>query len=190
MEREGGMGIERGGLLVRHAGREDGLWVARTHLEKREPDMAAVMAERGWSREEFMAKVAPFEVLESEGNILVTTGINLMLDLLIGAGGTVFSNANAHIGVGDSTTAAAQGQTDLQAATNKLRKAMVATYPQRGTRDVTFRSDFGDSDANFAWEEWGTFNASSAGTMLHRKVENKGTKSSGTWTFTIVVSIS
>jgi hypothetical protein len=69
-------------------------------------------------------------VREADGNILVTAGITLLLNLLIGAGGTVYSNANANLGIGDSTTAAAIGQTDLQAASNKVRQAMDATYPQ------------------------------------------------------------
>ena len=132
----------------------------------------------------------PYEVIEVDGNILVNTGIALMEDLLIGAGGTVFSNANAHLGVGDSTTAAAASQTDLQASTNKFRKAMEATFPSRSAQTLTFKSSFGTGDANFAWEEWGTFNASSAGTMLNRKVQSFGTKSSGTWVLTATITIS
>jgi len=126
-----------------------------------------------------------------EENLLVNTGIGLLEDLLIGAGGTVFNNANSHIGVGDSTTAAAASQTDLQAATNKLRKAMEATFPSRASQTLSFKSVFGTSDANYAWEEFGIFNAAAAGTMLNRKVENKGTKASGeTWTITVTVTIS
>ena len=132
----------------------------------------------------------PYEVIEAEGNILVNAGIGLLLDLLIAAGGTAYSNANAHIGVGDSSTAAAAGQTDLSAATNKLRKAMEATYPSRTSQTLTFRSSFGSGDANFAWNEWAIFNASSSGTMLNRKVASFGTKSTGTWIITATVTIS
>ncbi len=132
----------------------------------------------------------PYEVIEVEGNILVNAGIQLLLDLLIGAGGTVYSNANAHIGVGDSSTAASASHTDLQAATNKLRKAMESTYPSRVSQTMTFRSSFGSSDANFAWNEWAIFNASSSGTMLNRKVASFGTKTTGTWVITATVTIS
>lgn len=108
-----------------------------------------------------------------------------------GTTGTSFDNANAYIGVGDSTTAFAATQTDLQAATNKLRKAMDATYPTTAANVLTFRSTFGTSDANYAWQEWGVFNASSAGTMLNRKVESLGTKpSSQTWQFTVTLTLS
>jgi len=108
----------------------------------------------------------------------------------IGASVTAFNNANAHIGVGDSTTAFAVGQTDLQASTNKTRKAMDATYPSGGVNVLTFRSTFATGDANFAWQEWGVFNDPSAGIMLNRKVESLGTKTSTqTWQFTVVLTI-
>jgi hypothetical protein len=42
-----------------------------------------------------------------------------------------YTNANARLGVGDSSAVFAATQTDLQAVTNKLRKAMDASYPQR-----------------------------------------------------------
>lgn len=108
----------------------------------------------------------------------------------IGEAVTTFANANARLGVGDSTTAFAATQTDLQAATNKLRKAMEATYPTRATNVLTFRSLFATGDANFAWQEWGVFNAASAGTMMSRKVESLGTKTSAqSWQLTTTITI-
>lgn len=130
----------------------------------------------------------PYEVSILPGNITVNAGIQLMLDLLIGAGGTVYNNANAYIGVGDSTTSESASQTDLQAATNKLRKAMSAGYPSRSGQTLTFRSVFGPSDSNYAWNEFAVFNAASAGTMLNRKVNSQGTKASGqTWTIDLAI---
>jgi hypothetical protein len=120
---------------------------------------------------------------------LTDAGRNHLVQAGIGAGVTAFNNANAHIGVGDSSTAFAVGQTDLVAATNKLRKAMDATYPSGGSNVITFRATFATGDANFAWNEWGIFNASSAGTMLQRKVESLGTKTSAqTWQFTTTLT--
>jgi len=133
--------------------------------------------------------VQPYEVVERDGNLLVTAGITLMLTLLIGGGGTVYSNANANLGVGDSTTAAAIGQTDLQAATNKLRKAQDATYPQVATNVITFRSSFATGEANYVWNEVAAFNANSAGTMLNRLVSSLGTKASGVWVLTLTITI-
>lgn len=114
----------------------------------------------------------------------------VMAPAIIGAAYTAFNAANAHLGVGDSTTAHAIGQTDLVAVTNKLRKAMDATFPTNSSGTLTFKSTFGTSDANFAWQEWGVFNASSSGTMLNRKVQSLGTKpGSEQWVLTVTVAI-
>jgi hypothetical protein len=116
--------------------------------------------------------------------------VTAIAQLLIGEAFTTFANANAYLGVGDSSTAFAKAQTDLQAATNKLRKAMDATYPQRSTAQLTFRSTFGTSEANFAWNEWGVFNASSSGTMLNRAVSSLGTKqNTQSWQMTGQVTV-
>lgn len=160
-----------------------GRWRADWRLDKYDGEVTPEQIDAGL--------VEPVESLDLPGNILVTAGITLLLNLLIGAGGTVYSNANAHLGVGDSTTAAAIGQTDLQASTNKLRKAMDATYPSVSTNVLTARATFGTSDANFAWEEVALFNASSSGTMLNRKVGALGTKTSAaTWVLTLTITIS
>ena len=103
---------------------------------------------------------------------------------------TAFSNANATIGVGDSTTAYAATQTDLQASTNKLRKAMDSTYPTVAGNVLTFRATFGTAEANWAWQEWAVFNAASGGTALSRKVESLGTKTSAqSWQITATITL-
>lgn len=108
---------------------------------------------------------------------------NAARDLVVAAlvSGTIspaFNNANASIGVGDSATAYANTQTDLQAATNKYRKGMDATYPTVATNVLTFRATFTTGEANYAWNEWGVFNTTSqsGGTILNRKQEALGTK--------------
>jgi hypothetical protein len=147
------------------------------------------------------AEVALYERLEREGNLLLIGGASALFQYMLGNGTTTaaqaltyFNNANARIGVGDSTTAAADTQTALQAATNKLFKAMDATYPQHtdstgtaGSKSVTFKSTFGTADANFAWQEWGIDNGTR---LLNRKVESLGTKTSAaTWALTITLSL-
>lgn len=121
---------------------------------------------------------------------------NAMRDLIaadvIGETVTEFTNANAAIGVGDSATAFAATQTNLQAATNKLRKAMESGYPSRATNVLTFRSLFSTAQANFAWEEWGVFNDpdDGEGTMFNRKVESLGTKTSAqAWQITVTLTV-
>lgn len=110
---------------------------------------------------------------------LTTAALANIADAIMGGTTfTKFTNAAAHIGVGDSNTTFSAAHTDLQASTNKVRKAMESSYPSRSTAALTFRSVFGTSDANFDWEEWGVFNASTSGEMLNRKVEDLGTKTS------------
>ena len=121
---------------------------------------------------------------------LTNAARDLIAQALIGEAFTSFANANARIGVGDSSIVFGASQTDLQASTNKLRKAMEAAYPTRASNALTFRSIFGTSEANFAWNEWGVFNAASAGTMLNRIVASLGTKTSAqSWQFTVTVTV-
>ena len=122
-----------------------------------------------------------------------------------------FTNADSKIGVGDSTTAAAVAQTDLQAASNKLRKAVDATFPllvgdqytranpttgatetvTLTDRQIVFRSTYASSEANYSWQEFAIFNAASGGTMLDRFVSNQGTKVAGqVWEVTITLTFS
>ncbi len=120
---------------------------------------------------------------------LTLAGRNHLAQTVIGEAVTAFTNATSHIGVGNSTTAFTNTDTDLIGA-SKARKAMDATYPTRATNVLTFRSTFGTGDANFAWAEWGVFNAATGGTMLNRKVEALGTKpSTQTWQFTVTLTV-
>lgn len=121
---------------------------------------------------------------------LTNAGRDAIASAIVADSFTAFSNANAHIGSGDSNTAFAASQTDLQASSNKLRKAMEATYPQRTDNVLTFRSLFGTSDANWDWEEWGIFNDDTAGVMLTRKAESLGSKTSAqSWLLTTTLTV-
>lgn len=147
----------------------------------------------------------PYDVLERDHNLLLYGGASVQWQTLIGNGTatagqalTYFNNAQAAIGVGDSTTAVAATQTDLQAATNKLRVAMDATYPTHtdgttsGSASIAFRSTFGTSQANWAWQEWVVANSATNGTgrCLNRKVESLGTKTSAaSWQMTVTLSL-
>jgi hypothetical protein len=133
-----------------------------------------------------------FHVAEIDGNILLNEGIGALLDLLCGLGSpTAFSNANAYIGVGDSSTAESAAHTGLQASTNKLYKAMQASYPSRSGQTVTFRAVFTSAEANWAWNEFTVSNGSSdASVNLNRKVSAQGTKASGqTWTVDVSITL-
>lgn len=192
---------------------------ARVHLAKYRTPEAELMdalglhdlseLERIKADEQLRALTAlglrPYDVLERDHNLLLYGGASVQWQTLIGNGTatagqalTYFNNAQAAIGVGDSTTAAAATQTDLQAATNKLRKAMDATYPSHtdgtssGSASIAFRSTFATTDANWAWQEWVVANSATNGTgrCLNRKVESLGTKTSAaSWQMTVTLSL-
>jgi hypothetical protein len=146
----------------------------------------------------------PEEIIEIQGNLLLNAGIQRMEDNLIAvpASTAVFDNTHSRIGVGNSTTAEAATQTDLQAAagsSNRQFKLQNASFPVRpgsnGNQSVDWRSDFTSGEANFAWQEWGIDNGTANSTtvsapMLNRKVQSLGTKTTGTWTMTGTITIS
>jgi hypothetical protein len=156
----------------------------KDEIEARLIEKGFVGAELDLYARQLLASREVYPIHEAESfNTLVTVGLQLWEDLLIGAGGTVYNNANAALGVGDSSTAFAVGQTNLQGAvnvTNRVRKAMDATFPSRAANVVTWRSTFATTDANFIWNEWAIFNSvtDGSGTMLNRAVTNLGTKTS------------
>ncbi len=72
-----------------------------------------------WTYEQIAAGRAdkPYEIFEHEGNLLMTAGATALWNGLSTAGlATPFNTTNAQIAVGDSTTAASAGQTDMSAA--------------------------------------------------------------------------
>lgn len=121
---------------------------------------------------------------------LTTSGAQFLAKAATGLNSpTLYSAGNAHVGVGDSATAFATSQSDLVAATNKLRKLVSSISESAGV--LTAVATFGTSEANFEWVEWGLFNASSGGTMLGRKVESPtlGTKvNTQVWTLTATIT--
>ena len=107
-----------------------GLWKVRTTLEKYHEDIAPFKGREHVFHELY----TPYETIGKVGNSLLNEGINNMWSLICGdAGADAYNNANARLGVGDSDTAEAATQTDLQAATNKVYGAMEASFPTYGT---------------------------------------------------------
>lgn len=144
-----------------------------------------------YANDEAFERGEAFETVEVPGNALLGEGITAMLTLITGGAETAYNNANAYLGVGDSTTAESSAHTDLQATTNKLYKAMSASYPQVSGSTMTFRAVFGSTDANYAWNEFTVSNASSGtGKNMNRKVSAQGTKAAGqTWTLDLTITL-
>lgn len=118
---------------------------------------------------------------------LTAAGINFLSQAAVGLG-IPFNSSNARLGIGDGTGAFASEQTDLL-GTNNIRKAMDEGFPTVTPPTVAFRATFEPGEANFAWNEWGVFNAASEGVMLNRIVESNGTKQSNqTWILEVAIT--
>jgi hypothetical protein len=247
---------------------ECGKWLVATQVRKFWGDIDAYRARYGKAEGEarFFLEHKPYDVVNSVGNMLMVGGGSKIMEALIGNAPTYLNNANAYLGVGDSTTAEARSQTDLQASTNKARVGMDSGKPLHSTGtavktitgatnaspivitstahgysngdfvhisgvagntaanglfaiqnvaantfelvgstgsgaytsggDVTkfnaavWSATFGPSVANFAWNEWGLFDASTGGVMANRKVVSLGTKASpATWQLIVGASV-
>lgn len=130
-------------------------------------------------------------------NDITTAGFEHALDKIFGLDSVpALDNAEAWLGVGDSTTPFSIAHTDLQGTTNKVYRHMDATYPSRVGQTVTLRATFPAGEASFAWREYGilwsaTAGAASPGGLFSRRVQNLGTKAAGdTWILTAAVTLS
>lgn len=149
-------------------------------------------------------RAQPYEVIDSTGNLALRGGASVMWEALRGAGSTAstsakkYFNGTAAIGVGNSTAAAAATQTALQGG-SQLYKALTGGYPTHTTgstaatvADIVYRSTYGPTEANFAWQEWALANKATTTQrrLLNRKVQSLGTKTSAaSWTFTITLTL-
>jgi hypothetical protein len=136
--------------------------------------------------------VSPDDVAHEEGNLMVTVGLNLLTSLLIGAGGNAFSHANAIVGVGNSSTAAAVGDTHLGgdgSTTTAWYQQADASYPTQANGLITANATVATGNANWAWNEWcfatGSGTITAGGTlasvatgvvMINHKIASLGTK--------------
>ena len=149
----------------------------------------AKQLQNGASIERFIDKLRAVRTVE--GNVFLNEGITFIWQAVTGATGlTYFDGSNSYIGVGDGTTPEDPSQTGLQ-GTNKYYKLVDSGYPQVSGNAVKFRATFGSNEANFSWKEWTVANGNSdAAVNLNRKVQDMGTKASGTtWTIEVQLQI-
>jgi hypothetical protein len=118
-------------------------------------------------------------------NLVVTVGKNYIASRMKDATAT----AMTHMELGTGTTAAAVGDTTLQAAISGSRVTLASTTVT--TNSVAYVASFPAGTGTGAVTEAGIFNAASAGTMLCRtvfSVVNKGAADAMSVTWTITVS--
>ncbi len=179
---------------------EDTVAAMMVHTDGRDP--------AGHEIEDLVARglFAPDEIHIEDGNLLTTAGLGRLTSLFEGAGGAVFNNADAIIGVGSSSTAATVSDTALGgngSTTTAYYRGADSGYPTQSGGTISCNATVGTSDANFAWNEWclaiGTGTITPGGTlasvatsplMFNRKVASLGTKASGSiWTLQATCTI-
>ena len=101
-------------------------------------------------------------------NLIVTVGKDAILRYISNITGGGYAD---DIGVGDSTTAAAVGQTDLQASSNVLWKTIVTADRVFITPTLYLSVDFGYSEANFTWNELGIRDSQGTPILWARQID-------------------
>jgi hypothetical protein len=120
-------------------------------------------------------------------NLVVTVGKYHIADQLADQGEAAMS----HMAVGTGTTAAAAGDTALQAEIDRNALTSVTQGESTDANKVTYVCDWAAGDGTGAISEAGIFNHASAGTMLCRSVfpvKNKGASDTLTMTWVLTIS--
>lgn len=174
--------------------KENGRWKAFWVIDKFNDsnNRLSKILKKGVSIKDLVALVDPSLYIGQEkmkGNLLLNTGIDEIWNLIVGDSVNHFAFANCKIGVGNDNTAAQATDTDLVGGSTAY-VTMDATYPTSSSQAVNFRATFGSGVGTFAWEEF-VIKQDTSSICLNRKVESKGTKSSGeTWVITLTITLS
>ena len=145
-----------------------------------------------WIIEKFDGEMELYETEVIDGNLILVEGMEEFMKVACGLGGTAFSSANAHIGIGDGTTVASANQTGLTGA-NKTYRPMDGSFPQVSGNVMTFRSTFGATFGNHAWREFTVANGNSdTAKNLNRLVETplRVKVAPDTWVISLQITIS
>ncbi len=121
-----------------------------------------------------------------EKNLVVSAGLNAILDRLVGTSEAVMS----HMALGSGSTAAAAANTALETQLGSREALDSSTVT---TNSVAYVCSFEAGDGTGAVTEAGIFNAASSGTMLCRSVFSVINKAASdslsiTWTITITAT--
>ena len=143
---------------------------------------------------------------EAFGNLLVTVGLDAITKLLIASGGPqAFSGpTRAIVGVGATSTSASTSDTALGAdGGSAYYQGCDSANPTQSNGVITCVATYTTGNANFHWQEWcwatctgsitpgATLASVATGTKLwNHKIQDLGTKASGSWVLTATVTIS
>ena len=102
-------------------------------------------------------------------NLVVNAGKESILKYLGNITGGGYAN---QVGVGDSTTSPAVGQTDLQASTNKVWQTIAAADRVFLNNTLFVSADFGYNTGNYTWNELGLRDNQGTPMMWARQIDS------------------
>lgn len=153
-------------------------------------------------RELDVAGYRPDETCDFGTNLWTTAGWNRILTNLssVPASTNVYDATHTRIGVGNGTTAAAVGNTDLAAAAGSANRQfkLVDSGPtigtSGGTGSIAWPATFATGVGNFVWAEWCVDNGTADGTtvtasMLNRAVPNSLLTKTSSVAITLTVTL-
>lgn len=183
-------------------------WQPHARVDKYSPEVVRELTEHlGYeptSADFARMEITPNSVVEVDGNLLTTAGLQRLTNLIIGSGAQAMTSTRTAVGVGATSTSETVSDTALAANGGSAYYNVVDSAPTAVNGVLTCVCTYGSGVANFAWNEWcwaitngtitpGATLASIATTpqMINRKVASMGTKGSGaTWVFTTTVTLS
>lgn len=120
--------------------------------------------------------------LDADGTLVKVASVETDTSLTL-------SNVYNDTGGAGASSLISPTETDL-AGGSKTYKGMEVGYPTSASQQVTFKSSFGSSEANYEWAEW-VVKQSTSGKCINRKVAAMGTKAIGsTWTLEVTITLS
>lgn len=119
---------------------------------------------------------------------LANAGLSWFINRLHG-GGLPYNTTNTWVGIGNGTTAFTSTQIDLVGPTTFWKNPSSVTI---SGNVITVKVTFTGSEANFAWQEWGTAYRVGGATnsLMNRVKKDNGVKASGqVWEMTITLTL-
>jgi hypothetical protein len=150
-----------------------------------------VVVSKFWADDD-VSRATPYEVTEPVSNVLLTSGANILWNLITGASSTHLDTTNARIAVGSSGTAAAAANTALGSEYTRVVVDSTGGVVVTGA-SVKFTATFSTAQANGAWLELALCSAASGGLInrLAQAAPGWGTKtSSAQWVAALTLSLS
>jgi hypothetical protein len=122
---------------------------------------------RAWEKQEDGSEIQIHD--QTIKNLIVDAGKESILKGLGNLGGGGYAN---EIGVGDDSTTAASGQTDLQASTNKLWVTIAIADRVFINNTLYISADFGYTQGNWTWNELGLRDSQGTPVMWARQTDS------------------